>query len=96
MTISGKSKLEKICSYGFAGTSIASFTAPDSLRQIESMAFCECQSLSTVKLNDKLQGIGTMSFLGTSVNNLALPKGIKTLPAKLGVGYHANEVQIIP
>ena len=61
------SKLEKIGAEALASTSITSFTAPESLREIGPMAFFACGRLSKICLNDNLERIGEQCFFGTKI-----------------------------
>ena len=52
------SRLQSIGTHAFTGTSLKSFTAPDSLRSIGDGAFAGCKNLKEVRLNRGLQHIG--------------------------------------
>ena len=47
-------KVENIRVCAFAGSGLENFVAPESLRQIGDVAFCNCKQLSNVVLNDGL------------------------------------------
>ena len=64
--ISPDSQLEKIGDGAFAGTSITTFVAPASLREVGYAAFINCRYLERVDLGNA-EKVGDFCFWGTAV-----------------------------
>ena len=66
--------------FSMARTSIASFTAPHSLREIGEKAFYRCRALSEVKLcTAPVERIGDGAFSSTGIASLRLPATLREL-----------------
>ena len=61
-SISVPEGVERICDSAFRASSVAEIQLPQSLRSIESAAFCECQNLHSVYIPDNVRRIGDFAF----------------------------------
>ncbi len=77
--IDGKivSRIGKEC---FIGQSkIKQINLPDSITEIEDLAFSNCQSLEKIHIPNGLTEIGEEAFYNTGIVNLTLPKSVKVI-----------------
>ena len=58
VVFAGRSQLERIGAYAFAGAGLRKFVAPRSLKTIRAGAFMGCKSLKEVRLNEGLESVG--------------------------------------
>jgi len=53
---------------------------PNTVTEIESVAFLECTNLKSIVLPDSLQKIGGGAFVGTQIENIEFPSSLDTIP----------------
>ena len=61
----------------FIFSDVKSVTIPDTVTKIDDYAFCQCNSLTSVKLPESLTYLGEYAFAYTDINAITLPDGIK-------------------
>ena len=81
-----ESVLEEIKCRAFYGCGLESFNAPPSLKKIGDMAFGKCTQLKDFRLNEGIQELGYLCFLGTQITNLEIPQQVGKTPQQLGIG----------
>lgn len=55
-----------ICKSGFTGTTITDVTIPDTVTEIEPLAFANCLTLSNIELPDTITKVGEIAFSNTA------------------------------
>lgn len=72
--------VEFIGSYAFGYCNIKEIVIPDSVSQIDPMAFYNCPHLSSIRLSENLTSIGESTFYRCSkLTSIELPKGLKSI-----------------
>lgn len=91
-TVEVPAKLEelpvlRIAKGAFAKTHIENITIADSVVEIGSVAFEECQNLVSVKLPSQVTSIGTEAFTGcVSLKEITIPASLKNIPTYMCQG----------
>ena len=62
-----------------ANGELTSVTLPEGLTEIQRHAFCECESLCSIRLPSTLRCIGSSAFRACSLTELTLPEGIEMI-----------------
>ncbi len=62
----GERTVKSICKSGFTGTSITEITIPDTVTEIEPLAFANCLTLSKVNLPKTITKVGEIAFSNTA------------------------------
>ena len=78
--------LEEIKCRAFYRCGLESFEAPPSLKKIGTLTFGGCDLLREFKLNDGIQELGYLCFLGTQITGLKIPPQVGKTPEQLGIG----------
>ena len=78
VSFGGSSKLERLCSGAFCGTSIESLSIPDSVVEVGARCFYECKSLRSVSFgsSSKVERLCAEAFCGTSIESLSIPDSV--------------------
>lgn len=61
------------------GDSVKSVTAPDTVTEIGTQAFENCESLENIILSDNLVEIGSRAFCNTGLTGITIPAGVSTI-----------------
>ncbi len=63
----------------FYGTKLRSVTFPDSIKEIDTEAFKNCENLEEVNLNDGLEILGKNTFSNTAIKEIKIPKTVSKI-----------------
>ena len=61
----------------FIFSDVESVVIPDTVTKIDDYAFCQCTSLKSVKMPNKLTYLGEYAFAYTAISHITIPEGIK-------------------
>ena len=63
----------------FLNSALESIRLPSTLKGIEYSTFENCKNLKSVWLPDKLERIGKQCFRGSGLEEIMIPKGVKSI-----------------
>ena len=64
---------------GFAGTAITSITIPGSITSISAYAFCDCEYLESVILENGVTTIGDFAFIDSFIKSITIPASVTSI-----------------
>ena len=73
------SRLKYINESAFAGSSLVSFSMPNTVEGLGDHAFFRCSSLRRVNISSSLRTIGYESFCDTALESVVLPDSIRKI-----------------
>jgi len=78
-TVDFEEGLNFIAPYTFWGSKIKSLDFPQSMRTIGANAFCFCEELESVTLNDSIEVIGSNAFGCSKITEIVIPASVRIM-----------------
>ncbi|MDE6045740.1 MAG: leucine-rich repeat protein, partial [Alistipes sp.] len=81
----------------FAPAELTSYTIPNHVTEIGSLAFSDCSSLTSIKIPDSITGVGDSAFAGcSSLTSITIPNGVTEIWASAFAGCSSLTSITIP